>query len=161
MPSLYVFVVLTLAAAFTIIALVLAILAFVKAQNEAPDGPTGGTGDTGPASSATDFEVPAYTTDAFVLNINPATLTSEFIVFLGNPPLNAPVEVSLPLASTQSGKIYRLYNQNAIGGVNLSTQSLQDSIQPSGTAGIGFNPLPRGFVGYVISDGVSTWALNI
>jgi hypothetical protein len=149
--SLFVYVVLVLAMAFTILALVLAILAVVKAEDQPLPGPPGPTGPSGDSPSFSDFEVPPI-----VYEGNNLVLTSgvnQFIVFNPNPP--QAVTVTLPVASTESGRIWRFYNKSATPGLTVNVQP-QDEI-----VGNINNPIQQDYVGFVISDGVTRWSINI
>lgn len=149
--SLFVYVILTLAVAFTIIALVLAILAVVKADSQPQPGPTGDPGPTGTSPTFADFEVPPifYAGNNLVLTagVNP------FIVFEPNPP--QAVTVTMPPASVNSGKIWRFYNKSATPGLTVNTQP-QDSIYNNIN-----NPIPQDYIGFVMPDGITRWAINL
>ncbi len=155
--SIYVYVILTLSVAFVILALVLSILAFVKAQDQPIVGPTGTAGPTGTSGTFSDFEVPAVVFEGTQLVITAGNLQSQFIVFAPNPPPpdKEPVSVLMPVASTQSGVIYRFYNKSAEGGVRVETQA-QDLVEGNIN-----NPIPIDHVGFVVSDGFIHWAINL
>lgn len=152
--SIYVYVVLTLAVAFTILALILAILAWVKADNSPVIGPTGITGDTGSASTYSDFEVPGVVYNGNMLVLTAGNLSNQFLIFEPSQP-KTQVKVVLPVASTMSGVIWRFYNKSAEQGVLLETQA-QDTI----LNGIN-NPIPINYVGFTISDGLTEWSTNL
>lgn len=150
--SLFVYVVLTLAVAFTILALVLAILAVVKADDQPQPGPTGPPGPTGTSSTfGSDFEVPPIFYEG-----NNLVLTSgvnQFIVFDPNPP--QAVTVTMPVASTESGRIWRFYNKSATPGLTVNVQP-QDEVYLNIN-----NPIPQDYVGFVASNGVNEWSINL
>lgn len=153
--DLFVYVILTLAVAFTIIALVLGILAFVKAEKNGNVGPTGATGV--PFTSTTgifDFEVPATVFVGTQLILGPQPL-QQYIVFDNPQATTIPINVLMPLAASQNGVIYRFFNRTAPAGVLLTTQA-QDLITQNF-----FNPIQEGNVGFVISNGINNWAINI
>lgn len=149
--SLFVYVVLTLAVAFTVMALILGILAVVKAEGQGQAGATGDPGPTGDTPTFSDFEVPPifYQGNNMVLSagVNP------FIVFDPNPP--QAVTVNMPLASTQNGKIWRFYNKSATPGLTVTVQA-QDQV-----LGNINNPILPDYVGFVISDGINKWSINV
>ena len=61
----------------------------------------------------------------------------------------------MPVASTNRGRIWRFFNKTATPGLTVNVQA-QDQILNNIN-----NPIQQDYVGFVTSDDISNWAINI
>lgn len=153
--NVFFYIMLTLVFLLTVLALVMSILAYVKATSQNP-GPAGPQGPGGTLPTSAMFEQPAFyvSTSVYVMSPDP-TLQPRFLVFNAQPTAPFIINAQLPPAAPFNGAILRLYNVEATGGVLLSPFNGDAPVVPSA-----FNPIPPGFFAMAISDGVSQWAIN-
>lgn len=154
--NIFFYVMLTLVFLLSVLAIVLAIVAYVKASGQLV-GPQGPQGPAGEIPVAQLFEQPAtYVSDLVYPMNNDPNMQKRFLVFIGQPENPATmINVTLPLASAYSGKIIRIYNVYATAGVLLRAATGDSEPIPHV-----FNPILPGYFAMVISDGASQWVIN-
>lgn len=155
--NIFFYVMLTLVFLLSVLAITIAIIAYVKATGQLI-GPQGPAGPDGSIPVAQLFEQPPFYVSAldYVISNDP-NVAPRFLVFTSAPPdPKTPITVRMPNPAVYSGKIFRFYNIQAPGGLLLLPPDVGTVSIPGPAA---FNPILQGYLAFVISDG-STWIIN-